>query len=116
MVVPVMAAVSAGAALVLALRAGGALAVPIPGLPDPGPVTTWALPLVRLLADALATLTVGMLVTAAFLLPGDGPSVSPARLAAAAAGRRAVRRVGVGRLGADRADGLGPAGLSVCPA
>ncbi|MFI2650722.1 cytochrome c oxidase assembly protein [Micromonospora fulviviridis] len=75
--VAVVAVVSAGAALVLALRAGGALAVAIPGLPDPGPVTTWALPLVRLLADALATLAVGMLVTAAFLLPGDGPSVSP---------------------------------------
>ncbi|MFU8875479.1 cytochrome c oxidase assembly protein [Micromonospora sp. SL4-19] len=72
-----MAAVSAGAALLIALRAGGALAVAIPGLPNPGPVTTWALPLVRLLADALATLTVGMLVAAAFLLPGDGPSVSP---------------------------------------
>ncbi|SCF25009.1 putative copper resistance protein D [Micromonospora viridifaciens] len=61
----------------LALQAGGALAVAIPGLPDPGPVTTWALPLVRLLADALATLTVGMLVTAAFLLPGNGRTVSP---------------------------------------
>ncbi|MGC1209722.1 MAG: cytochrome c oxidase assembly protein, partial [Micromonospora sp.] len=68
---------SAAVALLLALRAGGALAVAIPGLPDPGPVTAWALPLVRLLADALAALTVGMLVTAAFLLPGDGPSVSP---------------------------------------
>ncbi|MEV0807639.1 cytochrome c oxidase assembly protein [Micromonospora sp. NPDC050200] len=75
--VAVVAVVSAGAALLLALRAGGALAVAIPGLPDPGPVTTWALPLVRLLSDALATLAVGMLVTAAFLLPGDGPSVSP---------------------------------------
>ncbi|MEU5942923.1 bifunctional copper resistance protein CopD/cytochrome c oxidase assembly protein [Micromonospora sp. NPDC047548] len=72
-----MAAVSAGVALVLALQVGGAFAVAIPGLPDPGPVTTWALPLVRLLSYALATLTVGMLVTAAFLLPGDGPSVSP---------------------------------------
>ncbi|MFG3708030.1 cytochrome c oxidase assembly protein [Micromonospora sp. NPDC047670] len=73
-----MAAVaSAVAVLLLGLRAGDALAVAIPGLPDPGPVTTWALPVVRLLADGLATLTVGMLVTAAFLLPGDGRSVSP---------------------------------------
>lgn len=60
--IAVVAVVSAGAALVLALRAGGALAVAIPGLPDPGPVTTWALPLVRLLTDALATLAVGILV------------------------------------------------------
>ncbi|MFI7518018.1 cytochrome c oxidase assembly protein [Micromonospora globbae] len=76
-VVPVLVVAAAAAALLVGLRAGGALAVAIPGLPDPGPVTTWALPVTRLLSDALATLTVGMLVTAAFLLPGDGPSVSP---------------------------------------
>ncbi|MFC3502453.1 cytochrome c oxidase assembly protein [Micromonospora krabiensis] len=74
---PVAAAVAGAVALVSALRVGGALAAAIPGLPDPGPVTTWALPAVRLFGDALATLTVGALVTAAFLLPGDGPSVSP---------------------------------------
>ena len=74
---PAAAVASAVVVLLLALHIGGALAAAIPGLPDPGPVTTWALPLVRLLADALATLTVGMLVTAAFLLPGDGPTVSP---------------------------------------
>ncbi|MFI7219579.1 cytochrome c oxidase assembly protein [Micromonospora maritima] len=67
---------AAVAVLLLALRLGGALAAAIPGLPDPGPVTTWALPPVRLLADGLATLTVGFAVTAAFLLPGDGTSVS----------------------------------------
>ncbi|MEU6205780.1 hypothetical protein ABZ814_19625 [Micromonospora musae] len=75
--VPLAATMAAVTALLIALRAGGALAVAIPGLPDPGPVTTWALPSIRLLGDALATLTVGTLVTAAFLLPGDGPSVSP---------------------------------------
>ncbi|MET8907567.1 cytochrome c oxidase assembly protein [Micromonospora sp. NPDC004551] len=74
---PVAAVASAVALLLLALRVGGALETAIPGLPDPGPVTTWALPLVRLLTDVLATLTVGMLVTAAFLLPGEGPTVSP---------------------------------------
>ncbi|MEW2376606.1 cytochrome c oxidase assembly protein [Micromonospora sp. NPDC047812] len=74
--VPVAAVASAVAVLLLGLRAGDALAVAVPGLPDPGPVTTWALPVVRLLADGLATLTVGMVVTAAFLLPGDGRSVS----------------------------------------
>ncbi|MEV4462730.1 bifunctional copper resistance protein CopD/cytochrome c oxidase assembly protein [Micromonospora echinofusca] len=74
--VPVAAVASAVAVLLLGLRAGDALAVAVPGLPDPGPVTAWALPVVRLLADGLATLTVGMLVTAAFLLPGDGRSVS----------------------------------------
>ncbi|WP_253866345.1 cytochrome c oxidase assembly protein [Micromonospora sp. WMMA2032] len=74
--VGLVAAGAAVAVLLLALRLGGALAAAIPGLPDPGPVTTWALPPVRLLADALATLTVGFAVTAAFLLPGDGTSVS----------------------------------------
>ncbi|MGC4890555.1 cytochrome c oxidase assembly protein [Micromonospora sp. DT227] len=67
---------SAVAVLLLALRLGGALAAAVPGLPDPGPVTTWALPTVRLLEDGLATLTVGFAATAAFLLPGDGASVS----------------------------------------
>lgn len=68
---------SAVAVLVLALRVGDALVAAIPGLPDPGPVTAWALPAVRLFVDGLATVTVGLTVTAAFLLPGDGPSVSP---------------------------------------
>ncbi|MDM4719526.1 cytochrome c oxidase assembly protein [Micromonospora sp. WMMA1363] len=63
--------------LLLGLRTGGALVTTIPGLPHPGAVTTWALPVVRLLVNGLATVTVGLAVTAAFLLPGDGPSVSP---------------------------------------
>ncbi|QLQ40490.2 bifunctional copper resistance protein CopD/cytochrome c oxidase assembly protein [Micromonospora robiginosa] len=83
---------AAAAALLLALRAGGALAAAIPGLPDPGPVTTWALPPVRLLADVLATLTVGFAVTAAFLLPGDGTSVS-------AHGWLVLRRAGLAAAG-----------------
>ncbi|WFE53132.1 cytochrome c oxidase assembly protein [Micromonospora sp. WMMD1155] len=65
------------AVLLLGLRVGGALTAAIPGLPDAGPATTLALPFIRLLCDGLATGTVGMLVTAAFLLPGDGRSVSP---------------------------------------
>ncbi|RQX17142.1 cytochrome-c oxidase [Micromonospora ureilytica] len=73
-----VAAVAAGITLlVLGLRVGGALTAAIPGLPDAGPSTAWALPVFRLLSDGLATVTVGMLVTAAFLLPGDGRSVSP---------------------------------------
>lgn len=74
---PVTVGAAALAVLLLALRAGGAVAAAIPGLPDPGPITIWALPAVRLLLDALATVTVGMAVTAAFLLSGDGPSISP---------------------------------------
>ncbi|QGN50954.1 cytochrome-c oxidase [Micromonospora sp. WMMC415] len=72
----VAALVGALGVLLTGLRAGGALVAAIPGLPDPGPVTTWALPVVRLLADGLGTVTVGLAFTAAFLLPGDGPSLS----------------------------------------
>ncbi|MFG1917012.1 cytochrome c oxidase assembly protein [Micromonospora sp. NPDC048898] len=88
-----VAAVVAGAALLaLGLRVGGAFTAALPGLPDAGPITTWALPAVRLLSDGLATLTVGLLVTAAFLLPGDGRSVSPH-------GYLLLRRAGVAALG-----------------
>ncbi|WP_422769827.1 cytochrome c oxidase assembly protein [Plantactinospora sp. WMMC1484] len=74
----VVLAVLAGlGVLLLALLVGNGLnATTISGLPDPGPLTVYGLPLVRLLLDVLATLTVGLAVTAAFLLPGDGPSVS----------------------------------------
>ncbi|MDG4782384.1 cytochrome c oxidase assembly protein [Micromonospora sp. WMMD961] len=80
------------AVLLLGLRVGGALTDAIPGLPDAGPATTWALPFIRLLCDGLATGAVGMLVTAAFLLPGDGGSVSPH-------GYLLLRRAGLAALG-----------------
>ncbi|MGW3887787.1 cytochrome c oxidase assembly protein [Micromonospora chokoriensis] len=90
--VAVTAVISAAALLLLGLRVGGALTPAIPGLPDAGPITTRALPVVRLLSDGLATVTVGMLVTAAFLLPGDGRSVSPH-------GYLLLRRAGAAALG-----------------
>ncbi|MCG5471714.1 bifunctional copper resistance protein CopD/cytochrome c oxidase assembly protein [Micromonospora sp. LAH09] len=90
--VTVAAVISGVVLLVLGLRVGGALTAALPGLPDAGPFTTRALPAVRLLADGLATVTVGMLVTAAFLLPGDGRSVSPH-------GYLLLRRAGVAALG-----------------
>ncbi|WP_238006361.1 cytochrome c oxidase assembly protein [Dactylosporangium sp. AC04546] len=66
--------------LVVALRWGGGIAGrAIVGLPDPGPVTTWGLPLVRAGLDVAGVLTVGWCVTAAFLLPGgDGQLLGPA--------------------------------------
>ncbi|MFF0154511.1 cytochrome c oxidase assembly protein [Micromonospora sp. NPDC005203] len=90
--VPVAAVLSGAVLLVLGLRVGGALTTALPGLPDAGPITTRALPVVRLLSDGLATVTVGMLVTAAFLLPGDGRSVAPH-------GYLLLRRAGVAALG-----------------
>ncbi|MDP9793675.1 putative copper resistance protein D [Catenuloplanes nepalensis] len=63
--------------LVLALwLGGGADTTEIAGLAQPGPVTVWGLPVLRLLSDALATVTVGLAVTGAFLLPGDGRTMS----------------------------------------
>ncbi|RKR91187.1 putative copper resistance protein D [Micromonospora pisi] len=75
---PAAVGVAALAVLLLALRLGGAVeSTAIAGLPDPGPVTRWGLPLLRLVLDGFATVTVGLLLTAAFLLPGDRGSVSP---------------------------------------
>ncbi|MEQ6903196.1 cytochrome c oxidase assembly protein [Nocardioides sp. YIM 152588] len=51
------------ALVVLLLAGGGAPAEPIPGLPDPGRLTGWGLPVVRLLADLLAVgVVAGLLV------------------------------------------------------
>jgi putative copper resistance protein D len=63
--------------LVAALMLGGAVdGAALPGIPGPGPVTEWALPALTMLATVLGVLTVGLTTTAAFLLPGDGPSVA----------------------------------------
>jgi cytochrome c oxidase assembly factor CtaG len=58
------------AALVVALLAGGGSPqAAIPGLPSSGAGTGWALPVSRLLTDSAGLLTVGLLLTAALLLP-----------------------------------------------
>ncbi|RJL32542.1 cytochrome c oxidase assembly protein [Bailinhaonella thermotolerans] len=63
---------AATAGFVIAFYAGGeATPTLIPGLPDPGPLTHWGLPVTRLAMNALAVLTVGLLLTAAALLPSD---------------------------------------------
>ncbi len=54
--------------LALVLGEGSPQAVPL-GLPDPGPFTGWALPVVKLLSDLVGLATVGLLLTAVFLLP-----------------------------------------------
>ncbi|MER6945459.1 cytochrome c oxidase assembly protein [Nonomuraea sp. NPDC000554] len=66
------AAAAALVALVVAMVAGGS-AFPriIPGLPDAGALTRWALPASKLLSDAAGVVTVGLLLAAAFLLPND---------------------------------------------
>ncbi|HKX69518.1 MAG TPA: bifunctional copper resistance protein CopD/cytochrome c oxidase assembly protein [Intrasporangium sp.] len=57
-------------ASVLAAGFSGAVAAPMGGLSDAGPVVRWALPLVRVVHDVAAALTVGTLVLAATMIPG----------------------------------------------
>ncbi|MEV4014102.1 cytochrome c oxidase assembly protein [Nonomuraea angiospora] len=60
--------------LVAALRFGGAGAEPvIAGLPTAGPVTEWALPLVKLCYDLCAVATLGTLLAAVVLAPAGSP-------------------------------------------
>jgi cytochrome c oxidase assembly factor CtaG/putative copper export protein len=77
---PSLAVVVTGTAAVVLVAAllfgGGVDDTVLPGIPSPGPVTEWMLPALSMLATALGVLTVGMTVTAAFLLPGDGRSVA----------------------------------------
>lgn len=60
-------------AIVLLIWTGGSDAA-VDGLPEAGPIVHWGLPAVRALRDLSATLSVGLLVVAATLLPaGSGP-------------------------------------------
>ena len=59
--------------LMLGLWAGGGIpANAIPGLPDPGAATAWALPIAKLLFDISALATVGALVVGVMLAPSAG--------------------------------------------
>lgn len=63
-------ALVAASVLVLVLIAGGGAPQPSPaGLPDAGPLTGYALPVVRLIADLAGIATLGLLLAAAVLLP-----------------------------------------------
>src|SRR4051812_13231245 len=69
---PVWLPTVAAVTLVVALVAGGgAPQGTLPGIPDPGPVTGWGLPLLRLAADLAAVCAVGLALTAALLLPAS---------------------------------------------
>ena len=78
--------------LVGLVAAGGAPEPVAAGLSDPGPVTAWGLPVVRLLFDLAAVAVVGSLVSAALLPARDfTASAAPAlRVAAWSAGLWAV--------------------------
>lgn len=49
---------------------GGGYTPAADGLPDPGPLVGWGRPVFKLLATASGTVTLGFLVSAAFLMPG----------------------------------------------
>lgn len=58
---------------VAALVVAGAIPQGFPGLPDPGAVTRFGLPVVRGLRDSSAAITIGMLVMTATVLPPAKP-------------------------------------------
>ncbi len=73
-------ALTAFAVAVLAVIAflqigGGAPRAAPAGIPDAGLLAGWALPVVKVVTDASAVLTIGMLLLAVFLLVSKGPEV-----------------------------------------
>ena len=82
----------AGAALVVALVAGhGAPSAAPDGIPDPGALTAWGLPLLRLVSDLAGIATVGLLLAAVLLLPSPEGELSGLALRSSrAAGRAAL--------------------------
>lgn len=62
--------------LILALELGGGAPQPVPrGIPDPGALTGWGLPFIKLASDVASFLTIGLLLAAVFLLPSSGKTV-----------------------------------------
>lgn len=77
---PLLASACVGGALLTAAAAlvygGGGTRSALPGLPDAGQVTPWALPVARVLTDGAAVVTVGLVLTAVALLPAAGPRLA----------------------------------------
>lgn len=80
------------AVLLVCLEAGhGAPRPAPPGIPDPGALTGWGLPLVRLVSDLAGISTVGLLLAAVLLLPSrEGELTGLCLRASRAAGRVAL--------------------------
>lgn len=72
-----MASLAIAVTSIAMVSTGGAYEAPTPGLPDPGPIVGWGLPISRVLANLAAAMTAGWLIGAAFLDPaGKGGVVS----------------------------------------
>jgi putative copper resistance protein D len=70
-----LALVAACAVVIPAGLLGGMFVAPLAGLPDPGALVRWGLPVVRVIHDLAAACTVGLLVVAATIIP-EGPHTS----------------------------------------
>jgi putative copper resistance protein D len=75
------AVIAVAVALGLLWSGDGRPAASPEGLPDPGMGTLWAIPVVRVLTDLSAALTVGLLLTGAVLVPARDGLLRGARLA-----------------------------------
>ncbi len=85
--VALLPAAAAVLALLVVLVVGGGLGLRVSqGLPDPGAVTRWGLPLTRLAVDLSALMTVGTLVVAVVLVPRGTSGRAISAVARAAAG------------------------------
>lgn len=67
-ILPVVAIISLVLALLLG---GGAPAAGLPGIPDPGVLTGWTVPVLNFVTRAGAVVSIGFLIAAAFLIPAD---------------------------------------------
>jgi cytochrome c oxidase assembly factor CtaG/putative copper export protein len=67
--------------LVVALMLGSGSSVPVAGLPDPGALTRWGLPVAKATLDGAAAVTVGLLLLA-LLLPAPRGELGPDALRA----------------------------------
>ncbi|WP_289017981.1 hypothetical protein, partial [uncultured Aeromicrobium sp.] len=66
----------ASAACVAALSLGGGAPQQVPeGLPDPGPLVGWSLPLASVVSDGLLVVLVGLLLAVVALLPASADDV-----------------------------------------
>ena len=70
-----LVAIGVASASIAMAAAGGAYEPPTQGLPDPGPMVGWGLPISRILTDIAAAFTAAWLIGAAFLNPAGRDGV-----------------------------------------
>lgn len=73
---PLVGVLAAGATLAVLFGYAEIRPAPVPGLPDPGALTAYALPVARLASRLAAVAAVGLLLAAVVLSPRDGSGLS----------------------------------------